>query len=221
MARRIHGLPHTSALEVESAAALIYGGGALGRVMFDMLSAEGVAVDGYLDDAPRCQSLNGLPVRAPSPDLINGRLIVLAILDGAARKRAWETISSLGGRCATFVSRQAFVSPTATVEEGATILPFAQVMSKSTVGLCCHVHHFCIIGHDASIGKFTSLAPHCCVGGGTVIEDECVLGQGVVSCPGVRIGRRSTIGAATYIGGHVLPLSRVICPTSPTFSPRS
>jgi NDP-sugar pyrophosphorylase family protein len=188
--------------------------------MFDMLSAEGVAVDGFVDDSPRFQTLNGVPVSTPSPSLIGGRRVVLAMLNGAARKRAWEATCLWGGRCVAFVSRHAFISPTATVEEGATILPFAQVMSNSMVGVCCHIHHFCVIGHDARIGKFTSMAPHCCIGGGTVIEDECVLGQGVVSCPGVRIGQRAMIGAATYIGGHVLPSSRVICPTSPTFPPR-
>lgn len=199
---------------------VIFGAGALGRVMFDMLSAEGIDPVAFVDDSAGGKLLLGRDVLPPTQEYLKGKSVVLAMLSGSARRRASERIASWGAIPYTFISKRAFVSPTATVEPGSTIFPYAQVMSCSTVLRGSHVHHFCIIGHDASIGPYSSLAPHCCIGGGTRIAEDCVLGQGVVTCPGVRVGTKSTIGAATYVGGHVEAGSRVICPTSPTFKGR-
>jgi UDP-perosamine 4-acetyltransferase len=199
---------------------LIYGAGALGRVMRDMVEREGMCVASFVDDGADGRVIDGISVEVPSERVLAGRTVLNAVLDPLARRSIAARVQGLGGRLGSFVSRAAFVSPSARVGAGCTVFPHAYLMAGARLGESCHVHHFCMVGHDALLGEFCAVGPHCSIGGGVNIGDDCLLGQGVVICPGIEVGAGSVVGAAAYVGGHVPPHSRVISASARTFGPR-
>lgn len=57
----------------------------------------------------------------------------------------------------------------------------------------------CTIGHDCSLGAFSTLAPGVHVSGNVRIEEGVDIGTGTVLIPGVTVGAWSIVGAGTVV----------------------
>ena len=93
------------------------------------------------------------------------------------------------------VSELACVDPSATVGEGAAILPFAYVSAGAKLGQHCVLYPNVFVGPDVTIGDDCVLYPGACVMAG------CTIGDRVILQPGAVIGADG-FGFATSKGVH-------------------
>jgi UDP-3-O-[3-hydroxymyristoyl] glucosamine N-acyltransferase len=76
----------------------------------------------------------------------------------------------------------AFVSPSATIDAGASILPFAHVGERVSVGARTVIHPGVFLGDDVCIGEDCVLWPN------VVVREGCRLGDRILVHPGAVIG---------------------------------
>jgi UDP-3-O-[3-hydroxymyristoyl] glucosamine N-acyltransferase len=81
------------------------------------------------------------------------------------------------------IDARAFVHPTATVGEGASLFPFASVGEGTVIGSRCRIHSGAVVGRHCRLGDDVTLYPN------AVVYDGCVLGNRVV------VHANSVIGA--------------------------
>lgn len=68
-----------------------------------------------------------------------------------------------------------------------------------TIGDFAIINLATTIGHDAHIGDFTSIMPHCSISGGAKIGSECYFGTGSSILQNLSIGNGSIIGAGAVV----------------------
>lgn len=64
--------------------------------------------------------------------------------------------------------------------------------------------------HDGGVSVFRREIPDIQVFGTIIIEDNCMIGQGVILCPDIRIGQNSIVGAGSVVISDVPPNSIVM-----------
>lgn len=82
----------------------------------------------------------------------------------------------------TGISRDAFVSDTATIAEPVSVFPF------------------CYISDDVSVGRETVIHPHVYIGENSSVGEQCIIYPHVTLREGVRIGNRVIIHSGSVIG---------------------
>lgn len=96
---------------------------------------------------------------------------------GALLTRAARPLPLNSGIHATAV-----VDPSATVEEGAQVGPYAVVERGAFIGAGARIYPFCYIGENCQVGARSVLAPH------VVLAQDVHVGEGAVIHPGAVLG---------------------------------
>lgn len=78
------------------------------------------------------------------------------------------------------ISDKAYVDPSAVIEEGVCIMPFAYIGREVKIKRGAVIHPFCYIGDGCEIGEETILYPHVVLYPGTTIGRRCIIHAGVV-----------------------------------------
>ena len=95
---------------------------------------------------------------------------------------------------------------------GANTCVDRSVWKKPTViGDDTQIDNLVHVAHNVTVGKRCLIIAGTVLGGSTVIEDDCFLGIGVRTRPGVRIGKGSFIGMSVTVLEDVAPGSRLTC----------
>ena len=124
---------------------------------------------------------------------------VLAIGNMDARRRTVEAITSKGGVFVTLVHPLSYVAPSATLEAGALIYPFAAVSNNACLRQCVKLNYYASVGHDTQLGAHCLLAPYATVNGFAVLEDDVYMSTHATVAPQVHIGNRSKISANSAV----------------------
>ena len=163
---------------------VIIGAGGHGKVVLDILSAEGkYRPVGFVDNNPSLLDsyVCGLPVLGPInalPRLKRQRIrrAIVAVGDNRQRLKQLPAIEAAGFELVSAVHPTAFVSPRATLGRGVVVAPKASVIVDSRVG-------------DLAIINTAS-----------VVDHECEIGQGAHVCPGAILAGRVRVGRGAFIG---------------------
>ena len=163
---------------------IICGAGGQGRVVLDILRAEGKwEPAGFVDSSPdrAGQTVGGLPVFGPVnvlPKLRRQKLAhaIVAIGDTRVRQKYAQLLKEQGFEPVNAIHPTAWVSPTATIGENVVIAPHASVCT------------------DAKIDSSVILNTNC------VVDHECEIGEGAHICPGVNLGGRVRVGRCAWVG---------------------
>jgi UDP-perosamine 4-acetyltransferase len=163
---------------------IICGAGGQGRVVLDILRAEGKCEPvGFVDSSPdrAGQTVGGLPIFGPVnvlPKLRRQKLghAIVAIGDTRVRQKYAELLKEQGFELVNAIHPTAWVSPTATIGENVVIAPHVSVCT------------------DAKIESSVILNTNC------VVDHECEIGQGAHICPGVNLGGRVRVGRCAWVG---------------------
>lgn len=99
------------------------------------------------------------------------------IKNNSVRKKIAERIEKAGGKLATIVASDAYVSKYATVGEGTVIMHKAFVNADAKVGRNCIINTMVNIEHDAVIGDFCHISTGVMVNGGVNIGDDTFVGS--------------------------------------------
>jgi sugar O-acyltransferase (sialic acid O-acetyltransferase NeuD family) len=163
---------------------IIIGAGGHGKVVLDILLAEGeYRPVGFVDNNPSLLDsyVCGLPVLGPInalPRLKRQKIrhAIIAIGDNRQRLAQREFVDRDGVRLVNAVHPTAYVSPKATLGRGVVVAPVAKIVVEAKIG-------------DLAI-----------VNTGAIVDHECDVGEGAHVCPGAVLAGRVRVGRGAFIG---------------------
>jgi sugar O-acyltransferase (sialic acid O-acetyltransferase NeuD family) len=136
------------------------------------------------------QRLRLAPGDAPS--------LVLGI-GGPAVRREQAAARFAGASWATIVHASAWVSPSATLEEGSVVLGGAIVNAGARIGRHVIVNTGAVIEHDVRLGDFVHVGPRVAIGGGATIGPKAFVGLGAVVRDHTSVGANASIGMGAVV----------------------
>lgn len=171
----------------------LYGASGHGKVIFDILRAMGVKVDGFIDDNPTLCELCGLPV----VHSYNGHSpIIISVGANSIRKIIAERLQC---RFGTAIHPSAIISPSARIGEGTVVMPGAIINAEAVIGKHCIINTGACIDHECVIGDFCHIAPHATLCGQVHLDEGTLIGVGASVIPCTHIGRWCQIGAGAAV----------------------
>lgn len=198
---------------------VIIGAGGFGRECLDIVEAlneHGAAIDvrGFLDDAGgdaellrrRSTACVGTVADAPG----HGGRYVIAIGDGAVRRRVDEQLTLAGLVAPVLVHPQATLGSDCRVADGTILNAGARATTNITLGRHTQLHANCTVGHDAELGDYVSVFPGATISGNVSIGARATIGTGANILPGVRIGDGAFVGAGAVVHRDVEPETAVV-----------
>lgn len=175
----------------------LYGAGGHARVIIDILKANGVPIDGLIDDNPSLTELLGYPVLHCQDNLYP---LIISIGDNGIRKKIADKSD---GEFGTAIHPTAIVSPYASVAEGTVVMQGAIIQSCAEIGKHCIVNTGASVEHECQIGDFVHVSPHATLCGNVKVGEGTWIGAGSTVIPGVKIGKWTVIGAGTVVAKDV------------------
>ena len=125
-------------------------------------------------------------------------LIILAIASTEAKERLMHKLASKISFF-TFIHPSARVLDFATVGEGSIIYPNCIVSCNVKIGRFVTLNSGTQVGHDASIGDFSSLMTHVDLGGGVSLGAHVFMGTKATVVPGKTIADHTQIAAGSVV----------------------
>lgn len=93
----------------------------------------------------------------------------------------------------------AWVSPSAELEEGATVLAQAAINASTQIGCNVIVNTGAIVEHDCVVGDHVHISPGAVLAGHVTVGEAAFIGAGACVRQGVRIGRRAIVGMGAAV----------------------
>lgn len=172
----------------------LYGASGHGKVIKDILEAQGRKVDGFIDDNPSVNELTGLPVMHSAENVDE---VIVSIGVNGIRKKVVENLECKVADAA--VHPAAVVAETVSIDKGTVVMAGAVVNVDARIGKHCIVNTGATVDHECQIEDYVHIAPgvHLCgqvhVGEGTLVG----VGSSVIPC--IKIGKWSVIGAGSVV----------------------
>jgi acetyltransferase EpsM len=207
------------AAPLDPQAIIVYGGGGHGKSVIELLRAiGGYRIAGVLDDSlPAGGEILGIPLLGGAEKLaelsMKGIRQAVNAVGGIgnvnARIAVFDKLEAAGFRCPTVVHPTVFVEPSAKLEEGVQVFPFAYIGSESEIGFGCIVNTGAIVSHDCRLGQVVNLAPHATLAGNVQVGEYSLIGMAatlnlnVVTGSRVQVGNSATVKSDILSGGIV------------------
>jgi acetyltransferase EpsM len=188
----------------------IYGAGGHAKVVWDILTAAGDGVVGFVSDAPRADTLLGLPVVASREALRPHDGVVVAIGDNTARRRVFLALREAGVPLLCAVHPRAVVAGRVTLGEGVVVAAGVVINLDTVVGENAIVNTGATLDHDNVLGAHAHVAPGCHLAGDVAVGEGAFLGVGTVAIPGIRVGAWARTGAGAVLVRDVAAGSLVV-----------
>jgi hypothetical protein len=188
---------------------VLIGAGDHGRGVLEIVrrlvrSGEAWEVLGFVDDAPRSASVDGVPILGDIHWLVdNGEgldaSVVLALADPEAKHRIAARLDAAGARYATLVHPTAEIAPSVSVGPGSIVNAGVAVVYEATIGVHVTINLNATVGHHVVIGDCTTIAPGANVLGKVRIGVGCQIHANAVILPAVRVGDGAVVGAGAVV----------------------
>ncbi len=184
---------------------LLYGAGGHAKAVLEMIQAVGAfGVAGIVDDNPALTgtSVLGVPVlgtRAALPDLLEQGVFLAAngvggIINIEIRVKLFELLAGYGFAFPILRHPRATVESSAQLADGAQVFANAYVGSSAVLREKCMVNTGAIVSHDCEIGRYTHIAPGCLLAGHVHVGERALVGMGVTTTIGLKIGDGARVG---------------------------
>ena len=161
---------------------------------------------GFLDDDPEKIGSNifDLPVLGPINDISQKKYrkasVVIGIAFPQTKKKISEKLKFKGSfHYPSLISRRAWISKKVHIGIGSIIYPGVSVNYGSKINEFVVVNMNCAIGHDCTIGSYTSLAPGVNLAGHTSIGPCAEIGIGASTIQNIAIGSHCIIGGNSIV----------------------
>ncbi|MGI6856907.1 NeuD/PglB/VioB family sugar acetyltransferase [Mesorhizobium sp. 1B3] len=180
---------------------IIYGSGGHAREVLFQMRADGYDVVAMVDDRNPGGDLHQLPIlsspeaRASHPHA----LWVVAIGNPATRRRVTVELASHGVKFGSYISRRAFIAPTAVLHHPVQIFANAVLSDLCVVRSGAIVHFGCVICHDSIIGEYSTVCPGVTIAGNVAIGNEVWVGVGSSFRDGTT-GQPLVVGDGAFVG---------------------
>jgi sugar O-acyltransferase (sialic acid O-acetyltransferase NeuD family) len=183
---------------------IIIGAGNVGGflVLNQELFSKQYNIIGFLDDAPEKQDKYywGIPVLGTTSDLYKYPETVLAIgiANPVVKKKILQNIGD-GYTFPNFIAENSWISNGVDFGKGVIIFPGVSIDYESEIDDFVIINMNCAIGHNAKIGKCSSLAPGVNFAGFTHVAPYSEIGIGVSTIQQIKIGEGGIIGGQSMI----------------------
>lgn len=185
--------------------AFIIGAGAQGRVILDILRAQGRHESiTFVDDAPslRGTEVNGAPVRIGIDEIVAPEKeweAIIALGNPELRIALSARLSARGFRLLNAIHPSAVVMPTVCLGQGIMIGANAVVNSNAILRDSVIVNTGAVIEHDCLIQAGAAVGPGARLGGRVRVENHGFIAAGATVISRVSIGARTVVGAGAVV----------------------
>lgn len=176
----------------------LFGASGHGKVIKDILNANGIKVEAFADDNPNVNECGGRPVVHDATGLSP---MIVSIGVNRIRKMIVERLKANNPdiKFATAIHPSAVISPTAKIGEGTVVMAGAVVNADAVIGNHCIINTGATVDHDCKIGDYCHIAPGVNISGATNVGEGTWVGVGscVIQC--LNIGKNCMIGAGSVV----------------------
>jgi sugar O-acyltransferase (sialic acid O-acetyltransferase NeuD family) len=176
----------------------VFGSGAQGRVVKDILDYNGVDEIYFIDENRGMvgQRINGSEVVSfeMAKSMANDLKISLAVGNPYTRRKIVDSYKDYEIDWINVIHKNAFVANSANLGIGNTICAGSIVNSNAEVGNFCLINNGAVIEHDTILKDYCSISPRAVVGG------RCVISENVFIASNATIIARSNIGKDAIVG---------------------
>ena len=180
----------------------LFGASGHGKVIKDILNANGIKVEAFVDDNLQVNECAGRMVlhdaKGLSPMIVSigvnkirrmivDRLVAKANAEGRPLKFS------------TAIHPSAIISPSAKIGEGTVVMAGAVINADAVIGKHCIVNTGATVDHDCVIGDYCHIAPGAHISGGTQIGEGTWIGVGACVIQCLNIGKDCMIGAGSVV----------------------
>ena len=175
----------------------LYGASGHGKVIKDIIEAQGGEVEGFVDDNPELSCYCGKPISHNADGLSPN---IVSIGDNKTRKIIVEKLSCSFG---VAIHPSAIISPSAKIGEGSVVMPGAIINADAVIGKHCIINTGASIDHECVIGDYCHIAPHVALCGQVHVGEGTLIGVGASVIPCIEIGEWCTVGAGATVVANV------------------
>ena len=124
---------------------------------------------------------------------------------GSAKTKAaiQRKLTQQGVRFATLIGHRVYLAPYSEIGPGSILYGWTQVSVNCKIGAGVVLNDSVRIGHDVTIGDYTSIMPGTGISGGCVIGKEVDIGGHAYIVPGRKIGDGARIAAGSIVFSNV------------------
>lgn len=196
---------------------IVFGAGDLGKHIvynIDMFGEE-YNILGFMDEDTNKigQELCGLPIFGKDyleSNKTEALYMVIAMSSPAAKEAVLEKLKSYNIEFPNFISPLSWISQGVKLGRGILVYPNTTIDFETEISDFVTVNAGCSVGHNVTIGRFSTLAPGVNLAGFTKIEEKADLGIGCCSIQKVEIGRQSVVGGQAMLIRNVEPGKTVV-----------
>ena len=180
----------------------LFGASGHGKVIKDILNANGIKVEAFVDDNPNVNECGGRPVLHDATGLSP---MIVSIGVNRIRKMIVERLKA-NNPAIEFMSAihpSAVISPSARIGEGTVVMAGAVINADAVIGNHCIVNTGATVDHDCVIEDYCHVAPGVHISGCTHVGEGTWIGVGssVIQC--LSIGKKCMIGAGSVVVKNV------------------
>ena len=185
---------------------ILLGGGGHCKSVIDVAESAGYTIFGILDKpelvGTRILDYEIIGVDDDIPQYVDKAAFVITvgqIKSPAIRHKLDGLLKQAGGKLATIVASDAYVSKYATIGEGTVVMHKAFVNAGVKIGRNCIINTMANIEHDCEIGDFCHISTGTMVNGDTKVGMNSFVGSGSVLYNGIAIKEDNIIPAGTVV----------------------
>lgn len=188
---------------------VIYGAGGLGRELLGLLRAldpdeRQWRFKGFIDDSRETgDPVDGCKVVGGKKTLLSADTplsVVMGIASPAAKASLYaELAENPHLSFPVLIHPRAYVEPSARLSPGSVVSPFCFVAVNARLGLCTFLNAAAQIGHDSTLGDFSSVMPSVNISGNVSIGPRTLVGVGARILQGLAVGADSTVAIGSVV----------------------
>jgi sugar O-acyltransferase (sialic acid O-acetyltransferase NeuD family) len=129
----------------------------------------------------------------------SGKKVLVCVGDPEERRTVCQKILSLGGILASYIHPTAIISKSAVLGPGCIFYPFSVAAANCRVSCGVVANSYSGIGHDVTVGDYTTLSAHVDLAGHAMIGSSVFLGSGARVLPKKKVGNGCKIGAGIAV----------------------
>lgn len=186
----------------------IYGAGGFGRetaLLIQQINKQKPTWNllGFFDDGlPKTSIVDGLAILGGMQEAQQySGAITIAVADPSIRERMVSKLKDRKLDFPTLVHPYAQIGSESfnKIGRGSIITAGVIMTTHVTLGDFCIINLLVTVGHDVTLGAFTTIMPGCSISGNVTLGHGVLLGTGARMLQNINIGDRSTIGAGAVV----------------------
>jgi len=190
---------------------ILVGGGGHCKSVIDVAETAGWTILGILDlDENVGKEILGYPIIGNDnqiPVFIQQSYFLVTvgqIKNVELRIKLHERILMAGGKLATVIASDAYVSKHAKIGDGTVVMHKAVVNADAKIGFGCIINTMANIEHDAAVGNYCHISTGAMINGECKIGDRIFVGSSSVISNGVSVESDCIIAAASFVRKNIV-----------------